>query len=289
MAIKKLLLVRGLGHSGTTILDLVLGAHPQMIGLGEAIRILRTPLPGEQQRGPARLRAELRHQRLCTCGRTAANCPIWGPLLDWLPAHDHLPLAEKLRQLLSGVDQNVNQLGDVIEWVVESYQDDLEIPLQIFPDIDVRVIFLVRDVRSWVHSRARDARKKGKVMPSIRSLARWCWVNRRFERDLRRSGKPIFLLGYEEFALSPERSLSLLCEWLGLDFAPAMLSPGIRTRSHILSGNRMRFDPSKSREIRYNTSWLQGSAWPAQPALMLPGVWQLNRRLVYSNNLLATD
>jgi len=68
-----------------------------------------------------------------------------------------------------------------------------------------------------------------------------------------------------------------------------MLSPGIRTRSHILSGNRMRFDPSKSREIRYNISWLQGSAWPAQPALMLPGVWQLNRRLVYSNNLLATD
>ena len=89
MAIKKLLLVLGLGHSGTTILDLVLGPHHQMIGLGEAIRILRTPLPGEQQRGPARLRAELRHQRLCTCGRTAANCPIWGPLLDWFPAHDH--------------------------------------------------------------------------------------------------------------------------------------------------------------------------------------------------------
>ncbi len=132
MAIRKLLLIRGLGHSGTTLLDLVLVAHPQIIGLGESIRILRTPLPGEQQRGPARLRAELRHQRLCTCGCTAASCPIWGPLLEWLPAHDHLPLAEKLRQLLSGVDQNVNQLGDVIEWVVESYQDDLEIPLQIF-------------------------------------------------------------------------------------------------------------------------------------------------------------
>ena len=36
-----------------------------MIGLGEALRILRTPSPGEEQRGPARLRAELRHQRLC--------------------------------------------------------------------------------------------------------------------------------------------------------------------------------------------------------------------------------
>ncbi len=172
---------------------------------------------------------------------------------------------------------------------MDSYQDDLEIPLQNLPDIDVRVIFLVRDVRSWVYSRARDARKKGKLMPSIRSLARWCWVNRRFERDLHRSGKPIFLFGYEEFALSPERSLSSLCDWLGLDFAPLMLSPGISTRSHILSGNRMQFDPSKNREIRYNTSWLQGPAWPAQPALMLPGVWRLNQRLVYSNKLLVGD
>ncbi|MEL0265555.1 MAG: sulfotransferase, partial [Synechococcus sp.] len=31
----KLLLIRGLGHSGTTMLDLGLGAHPQIIGLGE--------------------------------------------------------------------------------------------------------------------------------------------------------------------------------------------------------------------------------------------------------------
>ena len=46
-----------------------------MIGLGEALRILRTPSPGEEQRGPARLRAELRHQRLCTCGTSAASCP----------------------------------------------------------------------------------------------------------------------------------------------------------------------------------------------------------------------
>ena len=29
-----LLLIRGLGHSGTTILDLALGAHPQIVGLG---------------------------------------------------------------------------------------------------------------------------------------------------------------------------------------------------------------------------------------------------------------
>ena len=289
MARKKLLLIRGLGHSGTTILDLALGSHPRMIGLGEALRILRTPSPGEEQRGPARLRAELRHQRLCTCGTTAASCPIWGPLLDWLPVHDHLPLADKLRQLLGNVDHYVNQQNGEIEWVVDSYQDDLQIPLQVLPDLDVRIIFLVRDVRSWVHSRARDGNKKGRSLPGVRSLVRWCWVNRRFERDLTRSGKPIFLLGYEELALSPERSLTLLCEWLGLPFAKAMLTPGVGTQSHILAGNRLRFDPLKSREISYNTSWLQGPAWPAQPALMLPSVDHLNRRLVYSNKVLGVD
>ena len=42
----KLLLIRGLGHSGTTMLDLALGAHPQIIGLGEAARILATPQAG---------------------------------------------------------------------------------------------------------------------------------------------------------------------------------------------------------------------------------------------------
>ena len=34
----------------------------------------------------------------------------------------------------------------------------------------------------------------------------------------------------EKLALSPERSLTLLCEWLGLPFAKAMLTPGDGTK-----------------------------------------------------------
>ncbi len=48
----KLLLIRGLSHSGTTMLDLALGVHPQIIGLGEAMRILATPKPGTSIAGP---------------------------------------------------------------------------------------------------------------------------------------------------------------------------------------------------------------------------------------------
>ena len=83
-----LLLIRGLGHSGTTILDLALGAHPQVTGLGEASRILETPKPGEERRGPAVLRGSQRGERRCTCGASAMECPIWGPTLTWLTAHE---------------------------------------------------------------------------------------------------------------------------------------------------------------------------------------------------------
>ena len=70
----RLLLIRGLGHSGTTMLDLALGAHPQIIGLGEAARILATPKPGDEHRGPSQLRGAIVERR-CTCGAIAAECP----------------------------------------------------------------------------------------------------------------------------------------------------------------------------------------------------------------------
>jgi hypothetical protein len=287
LAARKLLLIRGLGHSGTTILDLALGAHPRIVGLGEAVRILRRPRAGEEQKGPAQLRAELKHERLCTCGLMAAECPVWGDLLAWLPAHDHLPLTEKFRRLMEAVGQAAGQVDHAENWLVDSYQDDLELPGQSFADLDVRVVFLVRDLRSWVHSRVRDRRNQGKPLLGCRNVVRWWHVNRRFERDLRRSGKPVFQLGYEELALAPQQALERLCAWLGLDFSAAMLTPGLSSGSHILSGNRVRFDPRKPEQIRYDGTWLKGAAWPASSALVLPQLAQMNRRLVYANHLLG--
>ena len=98
----KLLLIRGLGHSGTTMLDLALGAHPQIIGLGEAARILATPQAGDEHRGPSQLRGSHRFERRCTCGAVAADCPVWGPQLEWLRLHDQRPMQEKVQQLLEG-------------------------------------------------------------------------------------------------------------------------------------------------------------------------------------------
>lgn len=286
MATHKLLLIRGLGHSGTTILDLALGAHPRMLGLGEAVRILQRPAPGDEQRGPARLRADLRHQRRCTCGSTAADCPVWGEMLEWLPAHDHLPLVDKVLRLLKAVERHASMQSRILDWVVDSYQDDLDMPLVQHPDLEIRIVFLVRDLRSWTYSRSKEARRQGASWAGIVPVARWSRVNRRFERELQRCAKPVLILGYEELALAPQKALGLLCHWLGLDVVPGMFTPGPSSSSHILAGNRLRFDSRRNGQIRYDAEWMMASSWPAGMALLWPPVARMNQRLVYGNGVL---
>lgn len=277
-----LLLIRGLGHSGSTILDLALGAHPSVIGLGEAVRLLQKPRPGEEQRGPAQLRGELRHSRRCTCGVPACDCPVWGPVLEWLPAHDDLPLTQKLQRLTGQLAAAPG--SEAIRWVVDSYQDDLELPQLQAEDVEIRVILLVRDARSWVHGRCRKG--EGGPLKAWLTLARWLRINRRFERRLERCGKPVFRLGYEELALAPEAALARLCGWLDLPFEPAMLTPGEASKSHILAGNRIRFDRQRCSRIAYDGGWLASELAASRYATLLPPVRAMHRRLVYSNQLL---
>jgi hypothetical protein len=278
----RLLLIRGLGHSGTTILDLALGAHPDIIGLGEAVRILQRPRADELERGPAQLRGILRFRRHCTCGALASECPVWGPVLEWLPDHDRQTLEVKLQHLLE-VLKTVGQP----QWVVDSYQDDRYLPFWDEVDVDIRVIHLTRDVRSWVHSRSRKERQQGRPLPELRPLLRWWHLNARDEQRFARLGDRMFRLGYEELALQPESTLRRLCDWLELPFSPAMLEPGSCSASHVLSGNRMRFDPTLRKKIQYDSTWIQGKPGLAHLALCHPGLSGLNRRLVYSADVLS--
>ena len=284
MAKTGLLLIRGLGHSGTTILDLALGAHPQIVGLGEAVRVLEHPSTDEANRGPQQLRGHLKFERRCTCGALAADCPVWGPILAWLPQNDDSTLKEKFGRLISPLTSESSR------WVVESYQSDENLIDECDLGRPLRVIHLTRDVRSWVHSvsRRRVFRQGKRVGVGWRSLLRWWRVNHQLDQRLKCSGIPVFQLGYEELALAPELALQRLCSWLELDFDAAMLRPGMHSTSHILAGNRMRFEPGRSDAICYDGAWMASSALSLQLAPLLTPVARLNRRLVYSNGLLGS-
>jgi hypothetical protein len=279
-----LLLIRGLGHSGSTILDLALGAHPSILGLGEAVRVLDKPLPDELRQDPRDLRSDLRFKLPCTCGDSAGDCSVWGSILSWLQEHDDRPLIEKFNRLIDPL------LSASTRWIVESFQSDQQLIHAVDLGIPVRVVYLVRDVRSWSHNEARrGVTRYGRgITVGWRSLLRWWRVNRRTEKLLRDCGHPVFHLGYEELALQPEAALRKLCDWLDIAFDPAMLQPGLHSRSHIVLGNQMIVEPIKSRAIRYDAAWLNSSAFSLRLAMLLPAVKAMNCRLVYSNDLLGS-
>ena len=120
-----------------------------------------------------------------------------------------------------------------------------------------------------------------------RSLMRWWRVNRRLEQRLQWSDCTVFQLGYEELALAPEAVLRRLCDWLELPFEPVMLQPGLHSGSHMVSGNRLRFEPGQSHAIRYDAAWLTSTALSLRVAPLFPSVAAMNRRLVYSHGLLG--
>ena len=278
----KLLLIRGLGHSGTTILDLALGANPDVMGLGEAARLLRPPEITDAHDGPYRLRNDMRFKRVCSCGSVASECSVWGEYLEWLRLNDDLSMDQKVLRLL---DSDSRSGGDFL--YVDSYQDDLSmlrLPIDLF---DLRVIHLVRDIRSWLPRRVRSARSEGKHFSSFHNAFRWIYVNQKFSNVFRRSGIPALRVGYEELALRPEITLRLICKWLGLDYNVQMLSPGLYSKSHILLGNRVRQQGDRNQQIVYDGSWLADSN-PCFSSFLfsVPLVAKMHSSLVYSNNLL---
>lgn len=201
----KLLLIRGLGHSGTTMLDLALGVHPQIIGLGEATRILATPKPGDEHRGPSQLRGTFRFEKRCNCGAIAAECPMWGPYLEWLRLNDQMPMQEKVQRLLTGS----LHAGEAL-WHVDAYQDDLEMTRLPETMFDIRIIHFVRDFAPGFIPGPRPVARQ--------ASAAWQRVSWRADgmstpllKELFATLYPMFRLEYEELALQPQRSLQLLC------------------------------------------------------------------------------
>lgn len=157
--------------------------------------------------------------------------------------------------------------------------------LRTHPALDVRVIFLVRDVRSFIVSSLANISRKRRIDPDYPALSRfgqarlWARENRRIRRYLEHHRLRFFQLEYEELCLMPEATTRRLCAFLDLAWEPTMLDLG-RSRSHVLRGNRMRFKAG-STGLTYDWRWFTRTErhWPY---LLFPGLRRLNRELVYS-------
>ena len=257
--------IASLGHSGSTLLDLMLGSHPRLVSLGEV---------------HATIARAAEKQNVCTCGKAADDCPIWGPVLAAARKDSGRPYGE----LHALVHERVRAVcGEGVAAVDSSKHVPALEALPPERRRELQVVFLVKDVRSFVASAVDRSlpwtRRHRNSTPW--NVLRWRGGNRRFESYFAREKLATFTLGYEELCFKPAAVVPKLCEFLRVPFDAAVLAPR-GERAHILRGNRMRFDPERRSAVSYDARWMM-SARPLWSAPWYLPVMGLNRRLVYSN------
>jgi hypothetical protein len=277
------------GHSGSTLLDLLLGSHPAAMSLGEITHLpknvaLNTP---------------------CTCGEPVRDCSFWRRVLERLadepafgnwredPYRLFVGLLEasnvvdrRHQTLLRRIMRKVVYIGAYLHW--RSRPFDLFAPLTeplrrgaLNKRVLFRVVAEVADKPLLIdsskhyleaialyrtapaHTRVlllvRDGRavfhahlKRG--YQRHRALKAWRSTYARAIPLLRNhiAERDLIEVHYEDLVRDPQAELQRVCTAIGISFDAGMLNFRARTH-HVLNGNNMRF--AKDSAIRLDDEW----------------------------------
>lgn len=270
---KKFVYIASLPHSGSTLLDLMLGGHSRCIGLGEVARFLERDLENSRQ-------------AICSCGKTMETCDFWSQVASRLQAGPkNLDLAAKYLLVFDVFEKIFGEEYLLID--SSKHLPPLEILHGILPD-KLAVLFLMKDVRSATISRIDNRRRKGTLprRPRLEGFSGylfWQWYrrNQKMQRFFRERNLPVLQMGYEEVCLYPDLMMQKVCEFLEIEMKPAMCSLQ-QSGSHVMRGNRMRYQKEKS-EIRYDHRWFLRREW-LWPAICFPNIMRYNAKEVYQND-----
>jgi hypothetical protein len=271
-----MLFVAGLGRSGSTLIDRAMGGADGCVSLGEIVRLW--------QRGVV-------ENAMCGCGETFRNCEFWGPVgeaafggwdtlghrpRDLQAAVDrtrYIPLmltgwgrryqrrrAEYAR-LLARLYTAIRDVAGA-DLIVDSSKDlSTTFLLRTVPEIDVRVIHLVRDSRAVAYSWTKYVQKGGsggsmdRYSPAIVGL-RYTFSNLVLEAA-RWLGLPMLRQRYEDFVAEPAAATERLLRFGGMSDPTLTHVDGRMLRAaphHSVGGNPMRFALGTI-EIRLDRQW----------------------------------
>lgn len=259
----KILYIVGEGRSGSTLLNLTLDNHPNVVAMGELCNVYRYILG---------------QNNWCACGSRVSECGFWRQVSDRLtdqPGDELLNLQAKYESsraaLLWPIIRRINdaasqryQVGTrrVFEAVQEVsgarlLVDASKLPgramaLANMPNVELYVVHLVRDARALVYARSKSWRRDlsrgveadvpARSTPNVclhwnkaNMLANWVRRNLPKSRSLR--------VRYEDLVTSPQHVLQQIGKLVDIDLsqvADALLAGQAISKGHTASGNRMR-------------------------------------------------
>jgi len=263
-------------RSGSTLLDQCLGGHPAIASLGEVHWLVAYSLQDRALYDP-------RHPLVCSCGLPVSECHFWSAVEHALGRPlSSLELTQRIRRSSSegAIALSIRHVPRRMiktrprvyrNWVVRAIfgglragresialydavtaatgrpfcVDSSKSPYRfrdvygLEPDRTLAVV-LTRDYRAVVYSKV----KRGQPLES--AALEW---RRKMEQiraltsDL--PARVVFPITYEEFCERPEKELSRLCRFLGIQYAASMLERGTGDLHHI-GGSPSKFDGSRA-------------------------------------------
>jgi hypothetical protein len=279
----RVLYVAGLGRSGSTILDRMLGQQPGFASFGELSKFWSHVVVAPQR---------------CGCGSPFPECPWWmgmadkhGELFDADLAtrvyHLHerfLRTTDMPRLWQESLRRNIltrfpawysKALADLYEAlddatggavIVDSSKNPLYgYLLACVPGLEVRFVHLVRDPRAVVFSWTRHQRDGGSIegrfmhrYPAHKSAMFWMVWNETMERLNPHLGQPALRLRYEDLVADPTAVMDRI--FASLERVPEPLASGRSLRlgvDHTVSGNPSRFRVGEVPVVA-DLEWQQG-------------------------------
>lgn len=262
-----------MSHSGSTLLDLILGCHTNAVSMGKLYASVKT----------------FDLQRYCNCGEKIQDCIIWGKLKEELQNRDGQCYLSSYKRIMETIR---DEYGPE-KIVIDSSKNLKALKYLIDHNVkDLSIIFLLKDVRSFVISEnkrnysqetlERIGWRKIFTPAILYNILRWYYFNKKIKDYLLKNHLEYFQLGYEELCFQPEKMLRKICAFIGINYEEKMLCPE-NSESHMIRGNRMRRDHKKLREIVYDSRWLYSKKLLFFGLFLLPLIgW--NNQNVYSHS-----
>lgn len=271
----------GRGHSGSTLLDLLISSHSATISVGE----IKSFSQKKKDKGRHLL------EEPCTCGAAKIrDCKFWtkvngalqkndGLTLDVLDVyHDDPETFKKHNRALYRAVQEVSGKN----YIVDSSKDIKRLAWLVRCGcFDIRPVHLMRNPLGVINSQIRLGHD---WVDHTRKYTAVTMQTRRLLRDVQ-----YWKIRYEDLAGNPGTTLAETMRWLGLSYEKTQLNWPTHLH-HNVNGNRMRF--KRNKEIKVDNSWQKSLSrrqklrirWMTFPTKMtgtwlyesFPALWNLN-------------
>lgn len=265
----RVIYIAGTSHSGSTLLDLMLNAHPQIRSAGEVLKLNRQLAARD---------ARKRSFAQCSCGApTLLECPFWSEVDRRTQATAGKPLAELDMQDYADKARRAAPNEIVFKAMAEVsgrnfIVDSSKLPKRLscllsLKELDLYPIHLVRDPKGQINA---VARKHGGF---LKHIFRYELVHAQIRRTLQ--AVPHSVVHYEDLVRDPEATLRSVLAPLGLDFDPRQLS-WAEAEKHEVAGNHIRFEASS--RLVLDEAWKETLS-PMQKLAIDLGTFRSNRLL----------